>query len=66
MLEKTPESPLDRGGPNQSILREINTEYSLEGMMILKLKLHYFCHLMHTKKLIGKVLMLGKIRAEEK
>ena len=38
---------------NQSILREINPEYSLEGMM-LKLKHHYFCHLMHTKNLLAK------------
>ena len=42
MLEKTLESPLDC---NQSILKEISPEYSLEGLM-LKLKLQYFGHLM--------------------
>ena len=45
MLEKTPESPLDSKEINQSILKEINPEYSLEGLM-LKLKLQYFGHLM--------------------
>ena len=37
----------------QSILKKINPEYSLEGLM-LKLKRHYFCHLMHTKNLLEK------------
>ena len=44
---------------NQSILKEINAEYSLEGLM-LKLKLQYFGHLMRTDSL-EKTLMLGKI-----
>ena len=44
---------------NQSILKEINPEYSLEGLM-LKLKLQYFGHLMRTDSL-EKTLMLGKI-----
>ena len=44
MLEKTLESPLDSKESNQSILKEINTEYPLEGLM-LKLKLQYFGHL---------------------
>ena len=44
---------------NQSILREINPEYSLEGLM-LKLKLQYFGHLMQTADLLEKSLMLGK------
>ena len=44
MLEKTPESPLDNKRSNQSIIREINPEYLLEGLM-LKLKLQYFGHL---------------------
>ena len=44
---------------NQSILREINPEYSLEGLM-LKLKLQYFGHLMHTDDSLEKSLMLGK------
>ena len=45
---------------NQSILREINPEYLLEGL-ILKLKLQYFCHLMWTADSLEKSLMLGKI-----
>ena len=44
---------------NQSILKEISPEYSLEGLM-LKLKLPYFGHLMWRTDLLGKVLMLGK------
>ena len=45
---------------NQSILKEINPEYSLEGRM-LKLKLQYFGHLMQTADSMEKSLMLGKI-----
>ena len=45
---------------NQSILKEINLEYSLEGLM-LKLKLQYFGHLMRRADLLEKTLMLGKI-----
>ena len=45
---------------NQSILKEINLEYSLEGLM-LKLKLQYFGHLMRRADLLEKILMLGKI-----
>ena len=44
---------------NQSILKEINPEYSLEGLM-LKLKLQYFGHLMRKTDLLEKTLMLGK------
>ena len=44
---------------NQSILKEINPEYSLEGL-ILKLKLQYFCHLMQRADSLEKTLMLGK------
>ena len=44
---------------NQSILREINPEYSLEGLM-LKLKLQYFGHLMRTADTLEKSLMLGE------
>ena len=44
---------------NQSILKEINPEYSLEGLM-LKLKLQYFCHLMRRFDSFEKTLMLGK------
>ena len=45
---------------NQSILKEINPEYSLEGLM-LKLKLQYFGHLMQRVDSFEKTLMLGKI-----
>ena len=45
---------------NQSILKEINPEYSLEGLM-LKLKLQYFGHLMQRVDSLKKTLMLGKI-----
>ena len=45
---------------NQSILKEISPEYSLEGLM-LKLKLQYFSHLMQRPDSLGKTLMLGKI-----
>ena len=47
---------------NQSIVKEINPEYSLGGL-ILKLKLQYFGHLMQTANSLEKILMLGKIRA---
>ena len=46
---------------NQSILKEIILEYSLEGLM-LKLKLQYFDHLMQRTDLLEKTLMLGKIK----
>ena len=45
---------------NQSILKEISTEYSLEGLM-LKLKLQYFSHLMQRTDSLDKTMMLGKI-----
>ena len=45
---------------NQSILKKINPEYSLEGLM-LKLKLQYFGHLMQRINSLEKILMLGKI-----
>ena len=45
---------------NQSILKEINPEYSLEGLL-LKLKLQYFGHLMGRTDSLEKILMLGKI-----
>ena len=45
---------------NQSIIKEINPEYSLEGLM-LKLELQYFGHLMRRTDSLEKTLMLGKI-----
>ena len=50
---------------NQSILREINPEYSLEGLM-LKLKLQYFDHLMQRADSLGKTLMLGEIEGKRR
>ena len=49
-----------KGDQYQSILKEINPEYSLEGLM-LKLKLQYFGHLMQRANSLEKTLMLGKI-----
>ena len=59
VLEKTLESPLDSKVINQSILKEINPEYSSEGLM-LKLKLQHFAHLMQRAYFLEKTLMLGK------
>ena len=50
---------------NQSILKEISPEYSLEGLM-LKLKLQYFGHLMQRTNSLGKTLMLGKIEGRRR
>ena len=50
---------------NQSILKEISPEYSLEGLM-LKLKLQYFGHLMQRTDSLEKTLMLGKIEGRRK
>ena len=48
---------------NQSILKEINPEYSLVGLM-LRLKLQYFGHLMQSADSLEKTLMLGRLKAE--
>ena len=50
---------------NQSILKEISPEYSLEGLM-LKLKPHYFGHLIQRADLLEKTLMLGKIESRRR
>ena len=50
---------------NQSILKEINPEYALEGLM-WKLKLRYFGHLMRRTDLLEKTLMLGKIEGKRR
>ena len=50
---------------NQSILKEIRTEYSLEGLM-LKLELQYFGHLMQRVDSLEKTLMLGKIEGKRR
>ena len=50
---------------NQSILKEINPEYCLEGLM-LKLKLQYFSNLMQRTDSLGKTLLLGKIEGRRR
>ena len=60
VLEKTLESPLDCKEIQPVILKEISSEYSLEGLM-LKLKLQYFGHLMRRVDSLEKTLMLGGI-----
>ena len=50
---------------NESILKEISPEYSLEGLM-LKLKLQYFGHLIQRTESLEKTLMLGKIEVRKK
>ena len=60
VLEKTLRVPWTARKSNQCILKEISSEYSLEGLM-LKLKLLYFGHLMRKTDSLEKTLMLGKI-----
>ena len=60
MLKKTLRVPLTERRLNQSILKEINSEYSLEALM-LKLKLQYFGHLMQRADSLEKTLTLRKI-----
>ena len=65
MVEKSLESPLDFKRSNQSMLKEINPEFSLEGLM-LKLKLQHFGHLMGRADSLEKTLMLGKIEGRRR
>ena len=58
-------SLLDSKEIKTSILKEINPEYSLEGLM-LKLKLQYFDHLMQRAYLLEKTLMMGKIEGNRR
>ena len=62
VLEKTLETAKRS---NQSILKEISPEYSLEGLM-LKWKLQYFGHLMQRIDSLEKTLMLGKIESKRR
>ena len=59
VLEKTLESPLDCKEIEPVSLKEINSEYSLEGL-ILKVKFQYFGHLMQRANSLEKTLMAGK------
>ena len=63
MLEKTLENPRRS---NKSILKEISPEYSLEGLLLLKLKLNYSGHLMQAADSLEKTLMLGKIEGRRR
>ena len=65
MLEKTLESPLDRKEIKQSILKQINPEYSLERLM-LKLKLQFFGHMIRRTDPLVKTLILGKIEGRRR
>ena len=65
VLKKILGSPLDCKEIKPSILKEINPEYSLEGLM-LKLKLQYFGHLMRRADSSEKTLVLGKIEGKRK
>ena len=64
VLEKTRES-LGKTGSNQSMLKEISPQCSLEGLM-LKLKLHYFGHLIQRANSLEKILLVGKIEGRRK
>ena len=63
MLEKTLEVTWAARRRNQSILKQINLEYSLEGLM---LKLQYFGHLIQRADSLEKTLMLGKIEGRKR
>ena len=65
VLEKTLESPLDCKEIKPVNSKEINPEYSLEGLM-LKLKLQYFGHLIRRASSLKKTLMLGKIEGRRR
>ena len=65
VLEKTLESPSNSKKINQSILKEISPECSLEGLM-LKLKLQYFGHLMRRSDALEKPPILGKIEGRRR
>ena len=66
VLEKILKSPLDcKERSNQSILKEISPEYSLEGLM-LKLNLRYFGHLIQRANLLEKTLVLEKIEGRRR
>ena len=65
VLQKTLKVPWTERPSNQSILKEINPKYSLQGLL-LKLKLQYFGHLMGRVGWLEKTLMLGKIEGKRR
>ena len=64
VLEKTLESPMDSKDIEPSILKKINPEYSLKGLL-LKRKLQYFGHMMQRADSLEKTLRLGKMSTGE-
>ena len=66
LLEKTLESFLYCIRSNQSILKKISPEYLLEGLMMVKLKLQYYGHLIRITDSLEKTLMLGKIEGRRR
>ena len=66
VLEQTLESPLDSKEINQTIIKEINVEYLMEGLKVLKLKFQYFGHLMWRADSLEKSLKLGKIKSRRR
>ena len=65
VLEKTLETPLDSNESNQSVLKEMNPEYSSEGLL-LKLKFQYFGQLKRQADSLEKTLILGKIEGKRR
>ena len=65
VLEKTLKGPLDPSDQTSQSLKEINLEYSLEGLM-LKVKLQYCGHLMRRANSLQKTLILGKIEGRKR
>ena len=65
VLEKTLRVPWTARRSNHSILKKVNLEYSLEGL-VLKLKLQYFGHLMQRANSLEKILMLEKIEGKRR
>ena len=64
-VEKTLKSSLGCRRSNQSVVKKISPDYSLEGLM-LKVKLEYFGHLMQRTDSLEKTLMLGKIEGKRR
>ena len=64
-MKKSLESPWTTRRSNQSILKEISSEHSLEGLMV-KMKLQYFRHLMGRSDSLEETLMLGKVEGRRR
>ena len=66
MLERTVETPLDSKESKSVNSKEINTEYSLQALMMLMLKLQYLGHLLRRADSLEKTPMLGKIEGRRR